>query len=290
MLKKLAIVGATGMLGRPVAKELIAAGFDVTMLVRNVEKARQTFGSGIQFIKGDLADVGSVQQLLEGQDGLYVNLSVQQTSADNDFQPEREGLANVLSAAKKSTVKRVGYLSSLVHFYQGQNGFNWWPFEIKKQAIEKIKCSGIPYTIFYASTFMESFDQGGYRQGSNIALAGTSHYKMYLIAGSDYGRQVVKAFQLNNGNQEYVVQGEDGYTADEAAKFYADHSAKKIKIMKAPIGLLKVLGIFSNKFRYGANIIEALNNYPEKFDAERTWHELGKPQTRFIDYIKSTEA
>lgn len=289
MSKKLAIVGATGMLGRPVTKELIAAGFDVTLLARDTEKTRQIFGSDVRLIRGDLSDVASVQQLVEGQDGLYVNLSVEQSTAKNDFQPEKDGLANVLAAAKNSTVKRVGYLSSLVHFYQGQNGFHWWPFEIKQQAIEAIKSSGIAYTVFYASTFMESFDEGGYRQGNNIALAGTSRYKMYLISGSDYGKQVAKAFQLDNGNQEYIVQGQDGYTADEAAKFYVDHSAKKIKIMKVPIGLLKFMGIFSNKVRYGANIIDALNNYPEKFDAERTWQELGKPQTRFIDYIKSAK-
>ncbi len=31
--------------------------------------------------------------------------------------------------------------------------------------------------------------------------------------------------------------------------------------------------------------VQALNNYLEKFDPEKTWQELGKPQTRFVDYI-----
>lgn len=59
--------------------------------------------------------------------------------------------------------------------------------------------------------------------------------------------------------------------------------------MKAPVGLLKFFGKFTNKFNYGANIIEALNNYPEKFEAEKTWQDLGKPQVKFIDYIKKIE-
>lgn len=118
---------------------------------------------------------------------------------------------------------------------------------------------------------MESFDKGAYRQGNNIVLAGTSKHKMFLIAGSDYGKQVVRAFELNNGNHEYIIQGQEGYTADEAAKFYiSNYTKKRIGIMKVPIEILKFLGLFNNKFNYGANAVEALNNYSEKFETERT--------------------
>lgn len=288
-MNKIAIIGATGMLGQPVAKEFINAGFDVTLLVRNTNKAKQTFGSTARLVEGDLQDTNKLKQFLDGQDGLYLNLSVEPKSGKTGFQPERDGLDNVLEAVKNSTVKRIGYLSSLVHLYQGQNGFDWWVFDIKQKAVSKIKSSGLAYSIFYPSTFMESFDKGAYRQGNNIALAGTSKHKMFLISGKDYGKQVVKAFQLDNGNHNYVVQGQDDYTADEAAKFYVDnYKGKKVKIMKAPVRLLKFLGKFTNKFNYGANIIEALNNYPEKFEAKKTWQELGKPQTTFIDYIKNS--
>jgi hypothetical protein len=44
--------------------------------------------------------------------------------------------------------------------------------------------------------------------------------------------------------------------------------------MKAPIGVLKFFGNFNRKFNYGANIVDALNNYPEKFEAQKTWEEL----------------
>ena len=52
--------------------------------------------------------------------------------------------------------------------------------------------------------------------------------------------------------------------------------------------MLKFMGLFSNKFIYGAKIVDALNNYPEKFESERTWEDLGKPETRFIDYIQQS--
>jgi hypothetical protein len=287
-MKKVAIIGATGMLGQPVTNEFINEGYEVTLLVRNIEKAKQIFASRVRLIEGNLRDKEKIKRLLDGQESLYLNLSVEQKSASSDFQPEREGLDNILSIAKECSIKRLGYLSSLVHFYQGQNGFSWWVFEIKKNAVEKIKNSGIAYSIFYPSTFMESFDKGAYRQGNKIALAGRSNHKMFLVSAGDYGKQVIKSFQLDNDSKDYSVQGQEGFTADEAAKFYVDNfHGKKIKIIKAPIELLKILGLFSNKFNYGAKIVEALNKYPEKFQSERTWMELGKPQTKFIDYIKN---
>ena len=284
-MKKIAIIGSTGMLGQPVTKAFINAGFEVSILVRNADKAKTLFGSKVRIVKGDIKDAAGLKELLSGQDAIYLNLSVEQSSGVNDFQPEREGLKNILQVAKASNIKRVGYLSSLVQFY---TGINWWVFDIKKEAVKNIKQSGLNYAIFYPSTFMENFDKGPYRQGNSINLAGSSKYPMYLISGDDYGKQVVKAFELDNENTEYIVQGQEGFTADDAAKLFADNYKKaKIKVAKLPFGVLKFLGLLSKKFNYAANIVDALNNYPEKFEAEKTWQELGKPQTKFIDYIKT---
>ncbi len=289
-MKRIAIIGSTGMLGQPVTKELIKAGFYVTLFVRNIKKAKQIFGSSVQIIEGTLYETDKIKQLLDGQDGLYLNLSVEQKSSINDFQPEREGLDQILSMAKHTNIERIAYLSSLVHFYQGQNGFRWWVFDIKQKAVEKIKNSGLPYSIFYPSTFMESFDKGAYRKGSSITLAGNSKHRMYLICGSDYGKQVVNSFMHDCGNKSYIVQGQEGFTADEAANFYIDnYSKQKVKIVKIPVGMLKFLGLFSNQFNYGANIVEALNNYPERFESENTWLSLGEPRTTFLDYILQSQ-
>jgi hypothetical protein len=217
-----------------------------------------------------------------------MSLSVEQNSRKTDFQPENEGLSNILLAAQNSSIKRIGWLASVVQLYQGQNDFNWWAFDIKQKAISKIKASGISYSIFYPSTFMENFDKGSYRQRNMIVLAGISKHRMFFISGSDYGKQVARAFQMDNGNQEYIVQGPEGYTALEAASIYVkNYTNSKLKILKVPIGLMRFFGRFSAKANYGAHVLDALNNYPEKFEAENTWRDLGMPETRFIDYISA---
>ena len=288
-MNSIAIIGATGMLGQPVAKAFINAGWKVRILARKAEKARRLFGSSISVVEGDINNVNVLRELLRGHDAVYMNLSVDQNSSERDFQPEREGLQHVLKVAKDAGVQRVGYLSSVVKDY---DGFQWWPFTVKRAAVATMKASGLPYSIFYASTFMETFDSNAassYRQGNRINIAGVSKHKMYLIAGADYGRQVVRAFERNNGNNEYIVQGRDGYTANEAAKLVTEHyQGAKLSVATLPFGVLKFIGRFSKRFNYVAHIVEALNNYPETFAAERTWQDLGEPQISLMDYIRRT--
>ena len=289
-MKKITVFGATGMLGQPVVKELVNAGFEITAMVRSPEKARKVLPESINFISGDLKNPADIEKALQGAEGIYLNLAVAPESKESDFQPERDGLENIIAAAKKADVKRIALCSSLVHRYQGMNNFDWWAFDIKHQAVEKVKASGIPYTIFYPSSFFENFDKGGFKQGNKMMLAGTQKFPMWFIAGSDYGKQVARSFEiLNDENREYSVQGLEKFTSDEAVKIFVDNYQKEqLKISKAPVFLMKILGLFNQKMNYTAKILEALNNYPEKFESEKTWEELGKPEITLAKYARNS--
>ena len=66
------------------------------------------------------------------------------------------------------------------------------------------------------------------------------------------------------------------YTNDEAASIFVRFYKKKnLKVQKAPLLYFCFLGRFSHKLFYFSRIVEAINNYPEKFQAELTWKELG---------------
>jgi len=285
-MQKILFIGASGMLGKPVALELMRAGFPVTFLARDVEKMKKLFPNGA-IVKGDVFDVASLEAAMAGQEVVYLNLSVAQSSKKNEPQPEREGINNIIEAAKKTNVKRIVYLSSLIKNYEGMNGFNWWAFQIKQAAVNAIKKSGLNYSIFYPSTFMECLDKQ-MLQGTRIMLAGKSEAPMWFIAGKDYGVQVAWAMKkAGDSNQEYVVQGLEPFTSDEAAKVFIENAKSDIKIMRAPLAPLKYIGIFNQRMNYAYHICEALNKYPEKFESENTWNDLGKPSTTLADYVSS---
>jgi len=285
-MQKILFIGASGMLGKPVALELLRAGFPVTLLARDVEKMQKLFPK-TSVVKGDVFDITSLEASMAGQEIIYLNLSVAQSSKKNEPQPEREGVNNIIEAAKKASVKRIVYLSSLIKNYEGMNGFSWWAFQIKHEAVNAIKKSGLNYSIFYPSTFMECLDKQ-MLQGTRIMLAGKSEAPMWFIAGKDYGVQVAWAMKkAGENNQEYAVQGLEPFTSDEAAKVFIENTKSKIKIMRAPLAPLKYIGIFNQRMNYAYHICEALNKYPEKFESENTWNDLGKPSTTLAEYIAS---
>lgn len=285
-MEKIFFIGAGGMVGKPVARELIRAGFDLTLFGRDKEKLEDLFPN-INVIKGDVFDTDSLVTSMKGHDIVYINLSITQTVGKSGLQPEREGIKNIIKAAKEASVKRISYLSSLIKNYRGMNEFRWWAFDVKHAAIEAIKKSGIPYSIFYPSTFMETLDQQMMQNG-RLILAGKSEAPMWFIAGRDYGEQVAWSFKkAGDKNFEYPIQGLEPFTFDEAAKIFISNCEKKITTIKTPIVPLKLLGLVSNKMNYAANICEALNKYPEKFESEKSWDELGKPSIRLANYAAS---
>ena len=284
---KIVFIGATGMLGKPVAKQLFADGYELSLVGRNENKLKELFPSAI-ISHANVCDKASLLDAFAGQDAVYLNLSIHQSTKEKDPQPEREGIDNVIAAAKATGIKRIVYLSSLVHFYQGMNGFDWWAFRVKSGAVEKIKRSGIPYTIFYPSTFMETFPFQMMR-GKMVAAMGRSLMPMWFIAAADYAKQVSNSLSLlKNESKEYVVQGPEPYTFDEATKLFIKNYPKaKLSVLRMPLGLAKFLGVFNQKLNYVWHICEALNKYPEKFESQQTWNELGKPATRLADFAKN---
>jgi len=288
-MKRIAVIGATGLLGKPVALALAKAGYEITALVRDPGPARKTFPREIKIFPGDMRNDSDLKKFLQGHDKVYLNLSVKQTEKKTDWHSEAQGLKTLMPIAQEVGIKRIFYLSSLIHRYQGMNGFDWWVLKIKTDAIRMIRESGIPSTIFYPSTFMEAITTQ-YMQGRRLMIAGRSKHKQYFIAAADYAQQVVKAIETNTGsdNKDYVIQGPDAYLTDEALNlFKANYKRTKLSISSAPFSFVKLFGMFNQKMNYGSNIIKALNNYPEQFEAENTWTELGKPQVTLKEFAST---
>lgn len=283
-MKKITVIGSTGMIGTPVTKELINAGFEVTALVRNPEKARTIFGEKVKYISGDLENIASLDEALQNADAVYINISTTPEHKENQFNPEIMGLHNILVSAKKNKVKQILFLSSfLARNYKG----NWWVMKAKKDGISKVKQSGIPYTIFYPSNFMENF-ANGMVDGNKINTIGKSTNKAWWISGEDFGRQVANALKSENSlNKEYPVQGLEAFTMTEASKIYAENYKKAtLKTANLPMGMAKFLSIFVKPLKFVVPLMEIMNNNVETFEAQKTWDELGKPTVILADFAK----
>lgn len=282
---KVLIIGGAGMLGTPVTKALAAAGHEVTALVRG-EGAK--LPAGVRAVVGDLFDPATLAKAMAGQEALYLNLATQPTERETDRLMEREGVQLMLAAAKAAGVKRVLMLSPLVMELQGQGGFDWWVFRMKQAAERAVLESGLTATVFRASSFMENFT-GGMRQGTKLNLAGKAKHPSWYLAGDDLGRWVVKALSLpQTGNEIYVAQGPEALMPEVGAtRFIAAYKKEQLTLQKAPLAVLKFIGLFSRSMGSISKMLGALNEYPETFRAQKTWDTLGAPTVRIEDYAAS---
>ncbi len=289
-MKKIAFFGATGMLGKPVLREFIKRGYAVTALTRDLEKASELFPEKVNWVQGDLTQYEIVDEIIKKSDIIYCNLSIAPGSRENDFQPEREGLSSILRSAKWNDTSRILYVSSIARLYYGMNGYNWWGLEMKNQAVDKIKRSGIPYIIFNPSTFMENYTEGGFVQNQKLMVVGNSKFPNWLIAADDFAKMAVNSIEVvhEDDNKEMIIQGPEGFKLDKAASFFSSNYSKaKLSVSKVPLSVTKALGLFDRKYEYYAYMMEAINNYPETFQSDEVWQEIGKPQITFKEFIQS---
>ncbi|MBC7450858.1 MAG: NmrA family NAD(P)-binding protein [Cytophagales bacterium] len=287
MIKKIAVFGATGFLGKPVTRALLAAGYEISSLVRDIDKAREELPENINFVQGNVRYHTDLKNFLKNQDAIYLSLSIGQNEVPDDFHTETDGIREIVNVALECGIKRIALLSSGLQDYQGQNGFNWWAFDVKKEAVNYVRDCGIPFTIFYPSSFMENFMHAN-KRGKTIVLTGESRFPIYFISVTDYARMVVKSFQiLGNEDREYIVQGKECFNMHEAAAiFIKQYQKEKLRIKTRSLGMMKFRGIFSVKCRNNAKLIEALNNYSETFHSEMSWEELGKPEITLRQYAE----
>ena len=68
---KFFVTGATGFIGGAVARQLVAAGHDVTAVVRSPEKAADLAALGVRLHRGDITDKASLRAPMTGVDGVF---------------------------------------------------------------------------------------------------------------------------------------------------------------------------------------------------------------------------
>lgn len=160
-MKRVLLAGATGNLGPHLAKAMVAQGMDVFALVRpqtmgNAEKVGPLKKMGVQLIPGDMNDPASLDRACEGMDAVVSALGGGQLMQQTDL----------LNAAVKAGVKR--FIPSEFGVDPHASGPGVCDlFDAKAAIQQKVKESGIDYTMIYTNGFMEFWGSGLGQMGNN---------------------------------------------------------------------------------------------------------------------------
>jgi uncharacterized protein YbjT (DUF2867 family) len=284
--KTILVIGGTGMLGKPVAGQLKADGFEVRLLARNPEKARSLFGADYEIVKGDVGDPGSLRAALAGCDGVHISLKGGPTQADFE-RMDHIATRDIAQAAKEMGVGRVTILSA---YAVSAEKADTPESRAKLMGEQALKSSGIPYTIFRASWFMESLPL--YVQGRQISLIGNQIHPLHWVAAADYARMVSKSYQTGETlNKELYIFGPEAYTMGEAMKMYCQIAAPDVKVSPVSTKMLAVLGTisFNAEWKSISTLMEHYERHGEDGSPDEANHLLGAPQTTLREWCQKNQ-
>ncbi|MCC6947992.1 MAG: NmrA family NAD(P)-binding protein [Bradyrhizobiaceae bacterium] len=142
----IAVVGATGNIGRATVKELRALGEDPVCIVRNADKAREVLGADVRTTTADLNDRSAVERALSGVDRLFVVTGGTPQLGELEM--------NVLNAAKAAGVKWLVKLAGGKCVSQPDSGSLLGRGHYAVE--EALKQSGLGWVILRPGLFMQN--------------------------------------------------------------------------------------------------------------------------------------
>ena len=145
MSKPVLLTGATGTIGREVARQLSGKGLSVRAGVRDQAKARKQFGADIALVPFDFENEKTFSEALEGVEKVFLlpPLLPNQLEVMNAF----------VDAAKRTGVRHIVKLSAIGIDDETQ------PMAIKGHAANEqhIRESGLGFTFLRPNSFMQNF-------------------------------------------------------------------------------------------------------------------------------------
>ena len=251
------IVGATGTLGRQVARRALDEGYKVRCLVRSPKKAAFLKEWGAELVPGNLCQPQSLQSALEGVDAVIDAATAKATDNLSMKQVDWDGKVALIQAAKAAGVERYIFFSIL----DAEKYSNVPLMEIKRCTELFLSEAGMNYTILRLSGFMQGLiGQYGIPILENQAIwvTGESSPIAYMDT-QDIAKFAVRALSVPaTEKQTFPIVGSRAWSAEEIISLCERLTGKQAKITRMPLNLLRIMRSVSRFFQWGWNVADRL--------------------------------
>ena len=254
---KILLVGATGTLGRQIAKQAIEEGHEVRCLVRNPRKASFLQEWGCELTKGNLLNSGDIDYALQDIEAVIDSATGRPEDSKSIYETDWDGKLNLFNACESKKIRRVIFLSILL-----TEKFRNVPLMDVKYCTEKLlEKSNFDYTIFKCAAFM----QGVISQfaipvldSQAVWVSGTPTKIAYMNT-QDMAKIIVTSI---NNPKSYKLSlplvGPKAWDSNEVISLCEKHSNKKAKIFRVSPFLIKVTQSIVSFFEDALNVSERL--------------------------------
>lgn len=226
------ITGATGRIGGELARLLAAGGFPLRVLARNPERARASLAAGVEVVRGEFGDPGSVAPALAGCERLFL------LSPDHPRQAERE--CAIIDLAAAAGVRHIVKVSAYAAGLDPPVAYG----VLHRQVERHLEHSGLAWTVLRPYVFMQNFlEFAGSIASKREFMAPFGKARIAFIDARDVAR--VAAAVLSNGGHEsrcYELTGPAALSAAEAAEQLSAALGRSVRYRSVP-GWLASIGM-----------------------------------------------
>ena len=254
---KILLVGATGTLGRQIAKQAIEDGHEVRCFVRNPRKASFLQEWGCELTKGNLLNSSDIEYALQDIEVVIDAATSRPDDPKSIYEIDWDGKLNLFNACESLNVKRVIFLSILL-----TEKFRNVPLMDIKFCTEKLlEKSDLDYTIFKCAAFM----QGVIGQfaipilDSQAVWMSGNPTKIAYMNTQDMAKLVVSA--VNNPKTHRTslpLVGPKAWDSNEVISLCEKFSEKKAKIFRVSPFLISITQKVVSFFQDSLNVAERL--------------------------------
>tara|TARA_B100000965_G_scaffold376311_1_gene369472 strand:+ start:3148 stop:4110 length:963 start_codon:yes stop_codon:yes gene_type:complete len=254
---KILLVGATGTLGRQIAKKAIEQGHDVRCIVRNPRKASFLQEWGCELTKGNILRRNDIGYALQDIEAVIDASTSRPDDRESIYKTDWEGKLNLFNECEEKGIKRVIFLSILL-----TENFRNVPLMDVKYCTEKLlEKSDFNYTIFKSAAFMQGVisqfaipildNQAVWMSGAptKIAYMNTQDMAKIIVASIEN----TKTFR-----SKLPLVGPKAWDANEIIALCEKYSNRKAKIFRISDFVIKATQNAVSFFQDSLNVAERL--------------------------------
>lgn len=243
-MKTIAVVGATGYLGRFVCQSLQEQGYQVRYLVRSGKKLLDTGVHPEHIRQVDVTSPASLRNQLAGIDCVISCLGITRQKdglryMDVDFQAN----ANVLDEAVQANVKKFFYVS----VFRGDQFRHVALCDAKERFVDYLKASNMKYCVVRPTGFFSDMKDFWYMARNGRAwLFGDGSKRLNPIHGKDLADTIVS--RMHHNETELNIGGPRVFTQAEIATLAFESLQKKHRTTMVPDVFRRALLWFGKRF------------------------------------------
>ncbi len=226
------VAGASGHVGAVVAKELLAKGEPVKVLVRDPEKGLAWSKQGAEVAVASIEDEAALTIALRGAQGLFVLLPP--NFAVQDFYGwQRTTGQTVANAVKAAGVRHVVLLSSVGADLGEGNG----PIKGLFHLENALRATGAVVTAIRAGLFQENVANNlkpAREAGIYPNFSASAEYPLPMIATKDIGQLAAEELTKRPHESEIIDLHGPAYTTNQVAEKLGAALGKPLQVVNVP--------------------------------------------------------